>query len=107
MATLGAKGGKASGAKRMENLTEAERKKIARLGARARWAKKKQPGLVLTLDGLRFCYDAVRRGWIMPATGRSLKGFLGHREGSALSSLLRHHGVGGLGLAVAARFFDH
>ena len=39
MAALGRKGGRASGAKRMENLTDDERKSIALKAARARWAK--------------------------------------------------------------------
>ena len=42
MAKLGAKGGKASGAKRMENLTEAQRKKIAKKAAAARWSGRKK-----------------------------------------------------------------
>ena len=41
MAKLGAKGGKVSGAKRME-MPEKKRKEIATLAAKARW--KKQPG---------------------------------------------------------------
>jgi hypothetical protein len=40
MANLGAKGGKISGAKRMENLSAKERKTIAKKAAAARWAKK-------------------------------------------------------------------
>jgi hypothetical protein len=43
-------------------------------------------------------------GHYLPATGRSLRCFAGS-GGSALLSLLCHHGGGGLGLAVAARFF--
>lgn len=39
MAALGRKGGKVSGAKRMQNLTEDERKAIALKAARARWSK--------------------------------------------------------------------
>jgi general stress protein YciG len=39
MRKLGAKGGKASGAKRMENLTDEQRSGIALKAARARWAK--------------------------------------------------------------------
>src|SRR5687767_13750014 len=39
MAKLGKKGGKASGAKRMENLTDEQRSGIALKAARARWAK--------------------------------------------------------------------
>ena len=39
MRALGAKGGKVSGAKRME-MPEAKRKAIAKKGAAARWAKK-------------------------------------------------------------------
>lgn len=41
MAELGAKGGKTSGAKRMENLSDRQRKDIAKKAAAARWAKKK------------------------------------------------------------------
>lgn len=37
MAKLGAKGGKASGARRMENLTAKRRKEIAKRAAAARW----------------------------------------------------------------------
>ena len=44
MSALGKKGGAISGARRMTNLTPAKRRAIARLGARARWAKKKSPG---------------------------------------------------------------
>ena len=40
MAKLGKKGGKASGAKRMVNLTDAQRKKIASGAAKARWAQR-------------------------------------------------------------------
>ena len=40
MASLGKKGGKASGAKRMEMPVE-ERRRIASLAARAMWAKRK------------------------------------------------------------------
>ena len=43
MAKLGTKGGKIGGKRRLETMTEAERKKVARLGAQARWGKKKQP----------------------------------------------------------------
>jgi hypothetical protein len=42
MSKLGAKGGKVSGAKRME-MPERLRKSIAKKGAAARWAKKKRP----------------------------------------------------------------
>ena len=42
MAKLGAKGGKISGAKRMENLSGKQRKDIARRAALARWAKQGQ-----------------------------------------------------------------
>lgn len=42
MAKLGAKGGKVSGAKRMENLSDRQRKKIASDAANARWAKAKK-----------------------------------------------------------------
>jgi hypothetical protein len=42
MAKLGRKGGKASGAKRMENLSDEQRQQIAFNAARARWAKTKQ-----------------------------------------------------------------
>lgn len=41
MAKLGAKGGKASGAKRMVNLTEKQRRAIARKAAQARWGSSK------------------------------------------------------------------
>jgi hypothetical protein len=41
MSKLGAKGGKASGAKRMTNLTARQRKSIAEKAAAARWAKKR------------------------------------------------------------------
>jgi general stress protein YciG len=40
MSELGRKGGKASGAKRMQNLSPSKRKEIARLAATARWASK-------------------------------------------------------------------
>lgn len=40
MRELGRTGGKKSGAKRMENLSEKRRKQIAKLGAKARWARK-------------------------------------------------------------------
>jgi hypothetical protein len=40
MAHLGRKGGKISGAKRMENLSERKRKAIARKAAAVRWSKK-------------------------------------------------------------------
>jgi hypothetical protein len=40
MAQLGKKGGKASGAKRMTNLTEKQRRDIAKKAAAARWTKK-------------------------------------------------------------------
>jgi general stress protein YciG len=39
MAELGRKGGKASGAKRMENLSEKQRRDIALKAAKARWNK--------------------------------------------------------------------
>ena len=39
MAKLGAKGGKVSGAKRMENLSDRKRKEIAKKAAAARWGK--------------------------------------------------------------------
>jgi hypothetical protein len=42
MAKLGAKGGKASGAKRMTNLSEAQRKRIAKKAAAARWSGRKK-----------------------------------------------------------------
>lgn len=42
MAKLGAKGGKVSGAKRMENLSAAKRRKIASAAAKARWKKAKK-----------------------------------------------------------------
>jgi general stress protein YciG len=41
MSKIGAKGGKVSGAKRMKNLSERQRKGIARKAAAARWAKSK------------------------------------------------------------------
>ncbi len=37
MSELGRKGGKISGAKRMENLSQKQRRDIARKGAKARW----------------------------------------------------------------------
>jgi len=40
MAHLGRKGGKISGAKRMENLSERKRKSIAKNAAAVRWSKK-------------------------------------------------------------------
>jgi general stress protein YciG len=40
MAELGRKGGKVSGAKRMENLSDEKRRAIAKLAARSRWEKK-------------------------------------------------------------------
>ena len=39
MAELGAKGGKISGAKRMKNLTDRQRREIAKKAAEARWKK--------------------------------------------------------------------
>ena len=41
MQSLGRKGGQVSGARRMENLTPAKRRAIAKKAARARWAKRK------------------------------------------------------------------
>lgn len=41
MARLGAKGGKISGAKRMTNLTDKQRKDIAKKAAEARWGNRK------------------------------------------------------------------
>jgi len=41
MAALGAKGGKISGAKRMENLSAKRRKEIAKRAAAARWGKER------------------------------------------------------------------
>jgi hypothetical protein len=41
MAALGRKGGAVAGARRMTNLSATKRRAIARLGAEARWAKKK------------------------------------------------------------------
>ena len=41
MQALGRKGGQVSGARRMENLTPAKRRSIARKAARTRWAKRK------------------------------------------------------------------
>jgi len=43
MAKLGAKGGKMSGAKRMENLSATTRKAIAKKAAAARWNKAQKP----------------------------------------------------------------
>jgi hypothetical protein len=40
MAELGRKGGKVSGARRMENLSSEKRRAIAKLAARTRWTKK-------------------------------------------------------------------
>lgn len=40
MAALGRKGGKVSGAKRMDNLTDRQRREIALKAARARWKKR-------------------------------------------------------------------
>lgn len=40
MRKLGAKGGKISGSKRMENLSERQRKEIAKKAAAARWGRK-------------------------------------------------------------------
>jgi hypothetical protein len=42
MKALGRKGGQVSGARRMENMTPAKRKAIAKKAARARWAKAKE-----------------------------------------------------------------
>lgn len=42
MAKLGAKGGKVSGARRMDNLTADKRSEIASKAARAMWAKRKR-----------------------------------------------------------------
>lgn len=44
MAELGRKGGKVSGAKRMENLSERKRREIAKKAAAVRWAGKKTKG---------------------------------------------------------------
>ena len=44
MRKLGAKGGKISGAKRIENLTDSERRAIALKAARARWGNRKKSG---------------------------------------------------------------
>lgn len=41
MRALGARGGRISGARRMENLSQEQRTSIASKAARARWAKKK------------------------------------------------------------------
>ena len=41
MQSLGRKGGLVAGARRMQNLTPAKRRSIARKAARARWAKRK------------------------------------------------------------------
>jgi len=40
MAELGRKGGQASGAKRMENLSDRQRREIALKAAKARWDKR-------------------------------------------------------------------
>ena len=42
MSSLGQKGGKASGAKRMTNLTDEQRQEIAAKAARTRWARAKK-----------------------------------------------------------------
>ena len=41
MASLGRKGGKIGGKRRLETMTSEERKKVARKAARARWGEKK------------------------------------------------------------------
>lgn len=41
MKAIGRKGGQVSGARRMENLTPAKRRSIARKAVKARWAKRK------------------------------------------------------------------
>jgi hypothetical protein len=43
MAAIGRKGGKIGGKRRLNTLTEKERKRIATKAANARWAKPKQP----------------------------------------------------------------
>lgn len=42
MAEMGRKGGQIGGKRRMETMTEAKRKQIARKAARARWSKGKK-----------------------------------------------------------------
>jgi hypothetical protein len=42
MSALGRKGGQVSGAKRMENLTDKQRRDIAMKAAKARWSAKKR-----------------------------------------------------------------
>jgi general stress protein YciG len=44
MAELGRKGGKVSGAKRMENLSDRQRREIALKAAKARWRESKARG---------------------------------------------------------------
>ena len=39
----GSKGGKIGGKARMESLSAVERKELAKVGAAARWAKKRKP----------------------------------------------------------------
>jgi hypothetical protein len=39
MAQMGRKGGRIGGKRRLETMTDEERSRIARLGAKARWAK--------------------------------------------------------------------
>lgn len=39
MAAMGAKGGKIGGKRRLETMTDAERTKVAKNAAKARWAK--------------------------------------------------------------------
>jgi hypothetical protein len=43
MATMGHKGGKIGGKRRLETMTPAARRKIAKKAANARWAKSKRP----------------------------------------------------------------
>ena len=42
MAKLGAKGGKVGGKRRLETMTEAQRKRIAKKAAAARWSDRKK-----------------------------------------------------------------
>lgn len=43
MAEMGRKGGRIGGKRRLETMTDAQRSKIARKAAKARWAKKPTP----------------------------------------------------------------
>lgn len=42
MAEMGRKGGKIGGKRRLETMTAAQRKRVAKKAAKARWAKKKK-----------------------------------------------------------------